>query len=88
MKKELADYILCLSECLAHTKQANDRQYYTMYLADAAVILALVEIESDKKVLKQKVDTHERLICNTWITNEDDYKSFYAAWGKFKRLLR
>ncbi len=43
-EKELADYILCLSECLAHTKQANDQQYYTMYLANAAVILALLEI--------------------------------------------
>lgn len=87
MTKELAEYILCLSKCLANTKQANDRQYYTMYLADAAVILALVEIAYSKEELKEKVDTHERFICNTWIANEDDYNSFYVAWDKFKQLL-
>lgn len=87
MKKELAEYILCLSYNLTNTKQASDRQLYEKYLADAGVILALVELNTDKAEIKQKVDSHERLISNTWITNNIEYKVFYEAWRKFKNQL-
>jgi hypothetical protein len=87
MKKELAEYILCLSDTLTNTKQANDRQLYEKYLADAAVLLALVELNTVNDELKQKVDTHERLLSNTWVTSNDEYEIFYEAWSKFKNQL-
>ena len=87
MKAELADYILCLSESLAHTRQANDRPLYQMYLADAAVLLALVERGVDIGELKQRVQDHERMLSNTWLVG-DEHKAVFEAWGKFTALLQ
>jgi len=87
MKAELADYILCLSESLAHTKQANDRPLYEKYLAEAAVLLALVERGRDIGELKQRANNHERLLSNTWLVGEE-HKAIFEAWGKFKALLK
>ena len=86
MKEELVDYILCLSESLAHTGQANDRPLYEKYLADAAVLLALVERDVDIGELKQRVQNHERLLSNTWLVG-DEHRAVFEAWGKFKALL-
>ncbi len=87
MKKVLAEYIMCLSNCLAQTKKANDRPLYEMYLADAGVLLACLEIGANSSELRQKVDTHERLLTNTWISDDAAYKTFYDSWDKFKKLL-
>ncbi len=87
MKEELADYILCLSESLAHTRRTNDRPLYEKYLADAAVLLALVERGVDIGELKQKVHNHERLLSNTWLVG-DEHKAVFEAWGKFKARLQ
>ena len=87
MKAELADYILCLSKSLAHTKQANDRPLYEKYLADAAVLLALVERGVDIGELKQRVHNHERLLSNTWLAG-DEHKAIFEEWAKFKGLLK
>ncbi len=87
MKKELADYILCLSESLSHTHHANDRPLYEKYLADAAVLLALVERGVDLEELKRRVQNHERLLSNTWLVG-DEHKSVFAAWQKFRTLLQ
>jgi hypothetical protein len=87
MKEELADYILCLSESLAHTRQANDRPLYEKYLADAAVLLALAERGAGIEELKLKVENHERLLSNTWLIG-DEHKAVFEAWKKFKGLLQ
>jgi hypothetical protein len=87
MKKALSEYILCLLNCLNQTKQANDRQLYERYIADAGAILASLEVGIDSNELIQKVEIHERLLVNTWITDSDNYKTFYQAWNKFKKLL-
>ncbi|MDQ3820455.1 MAG: hypothetical protein M3362_22625 [Acidobacteriota bacterium] len=87
MKKDLADYILCLSEDLEHTHHANDRPLYEKYLADAAVLLALVERGVDVEELRRRVQNHERLLSNTWLVG-DEHKSVLAAWQKFKTLLQ
>jgi hypothetical protein len=86
MKTELADYILCLSENLDHTHHANDRPLYVQYLADAAILLALVERGADIEELRQRVQNHERLLSNTWLAG-DEHKSVFEAWKKFKNLL-
>ena len=87
MKKELDDYILCLSESLDHTHHANDRPLYDKYLADAAVLWALVEHGSDVEELRRRVQNHERLLSNTWLVGEE-HKSVLATWQKFKTLLQ
>ncbi len=87
MKKELADYILCLSESLSHTHHANDRPLYEKYLADAAVLLALAECEADVEELRRRAQNHERLLSNTWLIG-DEHKSVFAAWQRFRTLLQ
>lgn len=87
MKKELANYIVCLSKCLTQTNQANDRQLYMMYLADAAVILADLELGIEVNELMEKVETHNRLLVQTWIFDKNNYETFYEAWNKFRKLL-
>ncbi|MBA3765961.1 MAG: hypothetical protein H0W99_03030 [Acidobacteria bacterium] len=86
MKAELADYILCLSESLAHTKQANDRPLYETYLADAAILLAVLERDADVGEVKQMAHNHERLLSNTWLVGEE-HKIIFAAGDRFKGLL-
>ena len=78
MKSELADYILCLAESLAHTKQANDRPLYEKYLADAAVLLALLETGITLGEFKQRVHNHERLLSNTWLVG-DEHKAIFES---------
>ena len=87
MKEELADYILCLSESLAHTRQANDRPLYEKYLADAAVLLALAERGASIGELRHKAENHERLLSNTWPVG-DEHEAIFEAWKKFKGLLQ
>jgi hypothetical protein len=86
MKTELAEYILCLSENLALTRHANDRPLYEKYLADAAVLLALVERGINVEELHQRIENHERLLSNTWLVG-GEHKSVFKAWNKFKGLF-
>jgi hypothetical protein len=58
-----------------------------MYLAEAGVLLACLEIGINISELRQKVDTHERLLVNTWIADTTAYKTFFEAWNKFKKTL-
>jgi hypothetical protein len=86
LKSEIADYILCLSESLAHTRQANDRPLYDKYLADAAVLLALAEKGADVTELKQRIEIHERLLSNSWLIG-DEYQEIYKKWKAVKNLV-
>ena len=86
MKAELADYILCLSESLESTHHANDRPLYVKYLADAAVLLALVERGANGEELQRKVENHERLWGQTWLVG-DEHTAVSQAWRKFTDSL-
>jgi hypothetical protein len=86
LKSELADYILCLSDSLARTRQANDRPLYEKYLADAAVILAFAEKGADITELKMKIESHERLLSNTWLIGKE-YEEISVKWKRVKSLL-
>lgn len=86
MKTELADYILCLSESLENTHYSNDRPLYEKYLADAAVLLVLVERRANIEELKRRVEIHERLLSQTWLVGEE-HIAVFEAWKKFKNRL-
>ncbi len=86
MKTEIADYILCLYECAAHTKHANDRPLYGDYLADAAVLLASAERGANQEELKEKVERHERLLSQTWLVGPE-HELVFKAWKKVKVLF-
>ncbi len=86
MKTELADYVLCLSECAAQTKQANDRPLYTDYLADAAILLASAERGASRGELKEKLERHERLLSQTWLVGPE-HEVIFEAFKRVKNSL-
>jgi hypothetical protein len=86
MKIELADYVLCLSNCAALTKHANDRPLYQQYLADAAVLLASAVRGINREELKEKVELQERLLSQSWLAGPE-HKVIFEAWGRVKNTL-
>lgn len=84
MKAEIAQYILCLRSSASMTNRAEDRSLYEKYLADAAVLLALVETEAPITSIRDAVLSHERLRGITWVV-DDTYKEPSAAWQKVKQ---
>ena len=86
MKQELAAYILELNRAARATSGAGDRSLYEKYLAGAAVILALVERGAEKEVIQNEVQTHDRLLGNTWVV-DDSYQGPGAAWQMVKEKL-
>ena len=90
MKKEIAQYILSLHDAAEKTHRAEDRPIYTTYLADAAVLLALVETDASLEVLREAIGNHERLWGQTWLV-DDVFKGPSSAWKVVKQcteLLR
>jgi len=83
MKAELADYILCLSESASNTRNANDRPLYLSYLADAAVLLALLVRGANVEDVKGRIQDHERLLGQTFLAGPE-HKAVDAAWERFK----
>lgn len=86
MKTALADYVLCLSNCAALTKHANDRPLYQHYLADAAVLLASAVRDIEREELKEKVGLHDRLFSQSWLVGPE-HKVIFEAWGRVKNAL-
>jgi hypothetical protein len=86
MKAELADYILKLQRAYEKTRQAEDRTLYQRYLAEAGVLLALVETDADHAIISAAVESHERLWGNTWL-QDDAYRVPSEAWGSVKRKM-
>ncbi len=78
----LADYILLLSESLEHTHHANDRPLYQAYLADAAVILALLVRGADTKQVHSHIKDHGRLWGQTWLVGPE-HVAIGKAWETF-----
>lgn len=86
MKAKIADYILILCDAAARTHQAEDRPIYQRYLADAAIILALVESGAPASALREAIENHERLWGHTWL-RDDAYKAPSSAWQEVKRCM-
>ena len=86
MKTEIAQYILSLRAAASMTHRAEDRSLYEKYLADAAVLLALVETEAPSTSISEAVQGHERLWGNTWLV-DDAYKGPSTAWEKVKQCF-
>ena len=84
--KALADYVICLSESLAHTHHAHDRSLYQMYLADVAVLLALVVRGSETSQLLVRIEQHERLCAQTFLTGPE-HAAVAESWQRFKRTI-
>lgn len=84
--KSLADYVICLSESLAHTSHANDRPLYQMYLADVAVLLALVVRGSEPSQLLVRMERHERLCAQTFLAGPE-HAAIAESWQRFKRTI-
>jgi len=86
LKKELATYILKLHKAAQETKRAEDRQVYEKYLAGAAVILALAEEGSEKEMIVNEIQAHERLRGHTWLVDED-HNGSNNAWKRIKEVV-
>ncbi|HEV2764839.1 MAG TPA: hypothetical protein VGV38_17795 [Pyrinomonadaceae bacterium] len=86
MEAELADYVLCLNECLARTRHAGDRPLYEKYLADAAVLLALAVRGASSEELRSAAAAHGRLLDQTWLEGPEG-ETVRRAWEHFRSLL-
>lgn len=86
MKKEVAQYILMLKSAAETTHQAEDRPIYEKYLADAAVLLALLEWNSAKDDITNAVSSHERIRGYSWL-KDPVFKESSDAWEAVKKCL-
>ena len=84
MKAALAQYVLSLKAAQGETHRAEDRAIYEKYLADAAVILALVETEAPSNLIASAMQQHERLWGHTWLS-DDAYKDPSSKWELVKQ---
>jgi len=86
MKAELADYILKLQRAREATHRAEDRALYERYLAEAGVLLALVESEAEADTIRAAMAAHECLWSNSWL-RDDVYRVPGEAWETLKRMM-
>jgi hypothetical protein len=77
-----ADYVLRLSESLAHTHHANDRPLYQRLLADAASLLALLVRERDSAEIARAIQHHERLSLELFLSGPE-HEAITDAWRRF-----
>lgn len=82
----LADYIICLSESSARTHHAGDRPLYQSYLADAAVLLALLTRGSESGEFQTLIEQHERRCGQTFLAGPE-HVAVAESWRKFRSLL-
>ena len=82
----LADYVLCLSESLAHTHHADDRPLYQSYLADSAVLFAILVRGSETGQLQARIEEHERLSGQTFLVGPE-HTAVAESWQRFKGTI-
>ena len=80
----LADYILCLSQSLEHTHHANDRPLYQTYLAESAVMLALLVRDSDAQI-EPLIKSHARTLGYSWLVGPEE-AAVSKAWQTFAEM--
>jgi hypothetical protein len=84
-QKALVDYVLCLSDSLEHTHHANDRPLYQSYLAEAAVILALLMRDSSVNQIETLIQGHSRNLGYTWLVGPE-HAAVEKAWKTFVEM--
>ena len=87
VEKTRARYILDLSESLSNTHRAEDRPIYEAYLADVAVLFALVVEGTDREIIQKHIEQHERLWGHTWL-QDPVYGKPRGSFDKVKELLQ
>jgi hypothetical protein len=80
-------YTLDLSESSSNTHRAEDRPIYEAYLADVAVLFAMVIEGADRKEIQKRIEQHERLWGHTWL-QDSVYKKPRESFDKIKELLK
>jgi|GEM_PF-1726559 len=85
MKHEFAQsqYTLSLSLAASQTRYAEDRPLYEKLLADAAVILALLETEASLNEVLAAVNNHDRLRGSLRLKGDDAG----AIWVRSKQQI-
>jgi hypothetical protein len=86
VKKEIVEYILLLRDAKDKTHQAEDRPIYEKYLADVAVLLALIEKGTDKKAITDAFLDHERLWGQAWL-QDPVFEGPSKAWVKVEKFF-
>ena len=87
IEKAFARYILDLSEGLSNTHCAEDRPIFEAYLADVAVLFAMVVEGADRDAIQKRIEQHERLWGHTWL-QDSAYKKPREIFDKIKELLK
>ena len=67
MKQDIALCILSLNEAAQISSHAEDRPVYDRFLASAAMLLALVEVNSDDNTIHTAIHEHERQWGHNWL---------------------
>ena len=86
MKISAAIYILELRDAAGATHQAEDRPIYEKLLADAGVILALIETNADNATISSAIASHERLWGHTWL-RDPVFSGPAKAWEMVKSKI-
>jgi hypothetical protein len=86
MRKEIAQYIICLNEAAERTHRSEDRQIYVKLLADSAILLALVETGAAQESIIKAAARHDRLWGHSWPV-DDACSEAISAWQNCKCLI-
>ncbi len=83
-RKALAKYILAVKQSLEDTHCAKDRPIYGLYLSELAVMLA--KLTNDDHI-EEDAARYERLLGNTWISDEQAARRMGLIWNDIKNQL-
>lgn len=86
MNRKVATYVLKLRDAAGATRQAEDRPIYAKLLADAGVLLALVDTAADPDVIADAAAAHERLWGHTWL-QDPEFEKPSKAWQEVRTEL-
>ncbi|MGB8352811.1 MAG: hypothetical protein WCD79_02900 [Chthoniobacteraceae bacterium] len=80
----LSRFAIEAKRLLDETHQAEDRNIYESFFAQAGVIQAKIERDQD---FRDSINTMDRLFGNSWLKDESAYRHVYSTWDLFKSLL-
>jgi hypothetical protein len=86
MNRKIAYYVLMLRDAVGETHQAQDRPIYAKLIAEAGVLLALVDTTADSKIIVEAVTAHERLWGYTWL-KDPVFEKPSKAWQEVRTEL-
>ena len=87
VEKTLARYILDLSRSLSNATHAEDRPIYEAYLADVAVLFAMVVEGVNREEIQKRIEQHDRLWGHTFLQDPQSSKP-RRTFDKIKELLQ